>query len=58
MNLGAPELLILLVIVLLVFGSARLPKLAKSIGEAQKEFRKGASEAAKDDEPGPSGPAS
>ncbi|HEX4904916.1 MAG TPA: twin-arginine translocase TatA/TatE family subunit [Acidimicrobiales bacterium] len=37
--LGGPELLSVLVIVLLVFGSTRLPKLARSIGEAQRELR-------------------
>lgn len=41
MNLGAPELLIVLVIILLVFGGAKLPKLARSIGQAQREFKKG-----------------
>ena len=40
-NLGAPELLIILVVVLLLFGGAKLPKLARSLGEAQKEFREG-----------------
>ncbi len=44
MNLGATELLILLVIVLVVFGGAKLPKLARSIGQAQKEFQEGISE--------------
>lgn len=41
MNLGAPELLILLLVVLLLFGASRLPKLAKSIGQASKEFKEG-----------------
>jgi sec-independent protein translocase protein TatA len=41
-SLGAPELLIILLIVLLVFGGAKLPKLAKSLGEAQREFKRGA----------------
>jgi sec-independent protein translocase protein TatA len=49
-GLGAPELIIILVIVLLVFGSAKLPKLARSIGQAQKEFKTGLSEGAKDDD--------
>ena len=39
MDLGAPELLIILVIGLLVFGSNRLPKLARSLGQASKEFK-------------------
>lgn len=44
MSLGAPELIILLIIVLVVFGGAKLPKLARSIGQAQKEFQDGVSE--------------
>ena len=41
MNLGAPELLIVLLIVMLLFGAARLPKLARSLGQASKEFKDG-----------------
>lgn len=44
-SLGAPELLIILVIILLVFGGAKLPKLAKSLGQAQREFKRGTVEA-------------
>ena len=50
MNLGATELLIVLVIVLVVFGGAKLPKLARSIGQAQKEFTKGIGEGIEDEE--------
>jgi sec-independent protein translocase protein TatA len=49
-GLGTTELLIVLVVVLLVFGSSRLPKLARSLGQAQKEFKSGVAEGAKDDE--------
>lgn len=38
MNLGAPELAILLVVVLVLFGGAKLPKLARSLGEARREL--------------------
>jgi sec-independent protein translocase protein TatA len=48
-SIGAPELLIVLLIVLLLFGGAKLPKLAKSLGEAQREFRKGHDEGASGD---------
>lgn len=48
MNLGPTELLIILVIVLVLFGGAKLPKLAKSLGEAQREFKKGAEDAEKE----------
>ncbi len=40
-SIGAPELIIVLLVVLLLFGSTKLPKLARSIGEASKEFKKG-----------------
>ena len=43
-NLGAPELIIVLLIILLIFGGAKLPQLARSLGKAQSEFKKGASE--------------
>ena len=41
MDFGLPELLIILVLVLLLFGSSRLPKLSRSMGEALKELRNG-----------------
>ena len=52
MNLGPTELIIVLLIVLLIFGGTKLPKLARSMGQAQKEFKKGLSEGAgaEDDE--------
>jgi sec-independent protein translocase protein TatA len=40
-GLGLPELIIILVIILVLFGSTRLPKLSRSIGESAKELRKG-----------------
>jgi sec-independent protein translocase protein TatA len=49
-SVGPTELLIVLGIVLLLFGSSQLPKLARSMGQASKEFRKGVSEGAKDDD--------
>ena len=51
-TIGAPELLIVLVVVLLVFGSKKVPELARSLGESMKEFRKGARDGAKDDREG------
>lgn len=46
-GIGLPELLIVLAIVLLVFGTTRLPKLASSMGKAVREFRKATDEGAK-----------
>lgn len=43
-SIGATELIIFLLVILLLFGSTKLPKLAKSLGEAQKEFKKGIAE--------------
>lgn len=48
MNLGAPELLIILAVVLLLFGSTRLPKLARSLGQASKEFKHGLDDGARE----------
>jgi sec-independent protein translocase protein TatA len=39
-----PDLLILLVIVALLFGSSQLPKLARSLGSAKAEFERGLQE--------------
>jgi sec-independent protein translocase protein TatA len=44
-NLGATELIIALVIVLLLFGARRVPELARGLGSGIKEFRQGASNA-------------
>jgi len=49
MNLGSGELIIVLVIVLLVFGGSQLPKLAKNLGKAQKEFKDGLADGSKSD---------
>ncbi len=40
-RIGIPELLIVLVLVLILFGPKRLPDLARGMGEAVKEFKKG-----------------
>lgn len=41
---GGPELIIILVVVLVLFGGSQLPKLAKNLGKAQKEFKDGMGE--------------
>jgi sec-independent protein translocase protein TatA len=40
-DVGLPELLIILAVVLFVFGSKKLPELARDIGQAAREFRRG-----------------
>jgi sec-independent protein translocase protein TatA len=40
-GLGMQELIIVLVILLLLFGSTRLPQLAKGMGKSIREFKKG-----------------
>jgi sec-independent protein translocase protein TatA len=42
-NIGGPELIIILVIVLLLFGAKRIPELAKGLGSGVREFRKSSS---------------
>jgi sec-independent protein translocase protein TatA len=44
MAFGAPELMIILVIVLLLFGGSKLPSLAKGLGQSMKEFKKASKE--------------
>jgi sec-independent protein translocase protein TatA len=46
MEVGVPELLIVLVVALVMFGPTRLPKLARSLGEAIHHFRAGINETA------------
>ena len=43
LDLGTPELIIILAIVLLLFGGKKLPELSKSLGESMRELRKGIS---------------
>jgi sec-independent protein translocase protein TatA len=43
-DLGWPELVIILAIVLLLFGATRLPKIARSIGQSGRELKDGFSE--------------
>ena len=43
LGIGAPELLIVLAIVLLLFGGKKLPELFKSAGTSVRELRKGLS---------------
>ena len=44
------EFLLVLAVAALLFGSSQLPKLARSMGQASKEFRKGLDQGADDDD--------
>ena len=43
-NLGGPELIIVLVIVLIVFGAGKLPSVMRDVGKGVKEFKKAQSD--------------
>src|SRR5881296_3582311 len=40
MNLAGPDLIVILLIVLVLFGAKKLPELARGMGQAVKEFQK------------------
>lgn len=44
MSLSIPQILLILVIVLVIFGPSRLPGLGKSMGQAIRGFKKGLNE--------------
>jgi sec-independent protein translocase protein TatA len=46
---GLPELLVILVIVIVIFGASKLPQLGKGLGEGISNFRDGLSKGNKDD---------
>jgi sec-independent protein translocase protein TatA len=50
-SIGLPELAIILVILLLVFGASRLPEIARSLGRSGREFKKGMKEGGAEDKP-------
>ena len=49
-TIGWPEILLILLVVLLLFGATRLPKLGRSMGQSIRGFKKGLSEDDPDDE--------
>ena len=40
-GLGLPELLIILVVVVIIFGAAKLPQIGSGLGQAIRDFKKG-----------------
>ena len=53
MNIGWPEILLILLVVLLLFGAKRLPDLARALGKSLREFKKGREEGEDSDEKKP-----
>lgn len=51
--LDPPEIILIIVVVLVLFGGSQLPKLAKNLGKAQKEFKDGLADGMKDDKDAP-----
>ena len=49
-GMGAQELMVILVIVLVLFGGSKLPDLAKSLGRSMKEFKKGVASEPEDEQ--------
>ena len=54
-TLGLPELAVIGVVLMLVFGSKRLPEMARSLGRSGREFRRGLAEGRRED-PAPKAP--
>jgi sec-independent protein translocase protein TatA len=48
-GLGAPELIVILIILLVLFGGSKLPGLAKGLGQSVKEFKKASKEMAEEE---------
>jgi sec-independent protein translocase protein TatA len=53
MDIGPPELLIIVIVLLVLFGGSQIPKLAKNLGKAQVEFKKGLADVRGESEPDP-----
>lgn len=51
MDIGAPELLIILVIVLLIFGPGRILRVSRELGEGLRNFRQGLEAHSEQDKP-------
>ena len=50
---GLPELVVIALIILLLFGGSKLPNLMRNLGRSTNEFKRGMSETSVDDEPAP-----
>lgn len=47
-GLGTPELIIIAVVIVILFGASRLPQLAKAIGQSKRAFKEGLDEGDKE----------
>ena len=56
LGMGIPELAIILVVVLVIFGPKNLPKIGSAIGKTVKNVREGMEEGSGDSEPSPEEP--
>ena len=48
--LGSTEIIAICAVVVVLFGGTKIPNLARNLGQAQKEFKKGLTDGAKDDD--------
>lgn len=48
MSVGLPEIILILLVVLLIFGAKRIPEIARALGKASFEFKKAKSEIQKE----------
>jgi sec-independent protein translocase protein TatA len=54
-QIGAGEIIIIVVVLVFLFGAKKLPELARSLGKSARELRKGLREASEDDDEEPEG---
>lgn len=55
MNLGPPEVLLIVGAIVLLFGAKKLPEFARSLGKAKQEFKKGLDDTEDESADSPSG---
>jgi sec-independent protein translocase protein TatA len=48
MNLGAPEIILIVLVIVIFFGAKKIPELAQGLGKGIREFRKAAREIEED----------
>jgi len=53
MGIGKTEIIVIILVIVLLFGASQIPKLAKSLGEGLKEFKKAIKDAKEEDQKKP-----